>query len=551
MNCVNNYGGVVDDLCRESSYGINIEPNDNVSGYAWSSGAGWLNFDAAGPYPGGEDSSVRLNEDNLLTGWAQVANLGSAGWLNFLGESCSANGSCAVNQNNGRFDLDDNPQDGQSSICYNCERFKRSCSGGERSGLSCDSNADCPESSCSGALVKDNAGELMCSLCFAEHQPDVCLEQDGCYNDDKSPSGAICTSKNSLASTDEFLCTGCEEIANGAPNSDQVITVCSSCPSCHEYGVGLNSDSKRLIGWAWHKNNDGNGLGWVQFDPQLTGVQGPWLETRFGGIYSQGEVGSEETYEPPQQQFSATYEILAGGTITNFSTQAGEEQQQEEYEALAFPGGEQSYKNALGRIDFAGMYAGQYGQLLPVTFSTDIPGQLDGRIYHSLGDLTVHSPMQIQAGTTDAPSGAGLVLVEGDLYVNSNITYEDLAVTQLRELPSIAWIVKGDIIIDPAVTEVVGAFIALGDESREYCPSLLQSSAHCGRFSTGASAQPLDINGLVMARQFNFERAYYAADRGAERILYDGRALANTPPALTDIFQVLPVWQSVAPNQSE
>ena len=93
---------------------------------------------------------------------------------------------------------------------------------------------------------------------------------------------------------------------------------------------------------------------------------------------------------------------------------------------------------------------------------------------------------------------------------------------------------KGNINIAPSVSHLVGAFysegkISTGDDS-------------------GAPNQ-LEVPGLMIAKDFDFQRTYInpLTKTGAERIIYDGRISANTPPGFQDISRSLPLWNEAAP----
>ena len=59
--------------CGSNDYGVNIEANGDLKGYAWSSNYGWLKFGDLGGFPTGAGVSTgnaRLN-GNQLEGWAR------------------------------------------------------------------------------------------------------------------------------------------------------------------------------------------------------------------------------------------------------------------------------------------------------------------------------------------------------------------------------------------------------------------------------------------------------------------------------------------------
>lgn len=549
LNCNNYYNDILEDRCEPVDYGVNMDAKTgNLEKFGWSSNLGWVKFNPDGPYPEEPFYSTKTGKDGLIRGWAKAYSLWDDGWIKFLGKDCDNSLLCKVSGKSPNYILDSNIKDGQSSICYNCDKYKKSCVKGGRNGLSCSSNKDCgDEGTCTGKYVLDKNGELFCALCFSNHLPEKCSEnnEDQCFNSEKYPVATICSLNNNSQNGQQEFCTGCFEYQNNPPNEKEKITLCSTCPKCYEYGVGINYSTNRLAGWAWQGSNSNKGVGWIQFNPDYTIFHGPWLQTELGSIYAKGNVGSQLTFSPPGKEFSSTYEILAGGSITHFSSKAGENFSYEDFDSLEFPKTENVYANALGKIDFAGIYAGQYGKVIQIKSINDINSVLGGNVYLSNGDLVLNTELEFMTGDLVLQNGSGLIIVEGNLKIEKNIKYSNLAVTKLKQLPSVAFIVKGDIIISPYVSEIVGAFITLGNNNSKECPILLSESFGCGRFSTGQSLNKLDIKGLVFAKQFNFERSYFSTERGAEKIIYDGRVLANTPPGLGDITKVLPVFKEV------
>ncbi|HOX97490.1 MAG TPA: hypothetical protein PL066_04045, partial [bacterium] len=174
------------------------------------------------------------------------------------------------------------------------------------------------------------------------------------------------------------------------------------------------------------------------------------------------------------------------------------------------------------------------------------------KVYVREGDLTISSPLTFSGGSAGTPNGSGTIIVRGNLYINDDIAYNMAAVAKLKYLPSVAFIVLGDVIVDSDVTSLVGAYVVLGDGTPATCPALSDASSGCGRFSSGTTGSgstddSLLVSGLVVAKQFKLERLFSSLDMGAERFVYDGRLLANTPPGLQDITQALPEWQEIAP----
>ena len=87
--------------CSQTNYGVNIEPDGNISGYAYfdmddpntpEHEVGWIDFDPSGPYPncppttcpdGSPDYSAYVDISGKVTGWARALNQdgGWDGWI--------------------------------------------------------------------------------------------------------------------------------------------------------------------------------------------------------------------------------------------------------------------------------------------------------------------------------------------------------------------------------------------------------------------------------------------------------------------------------------
>lgn len=359
----------------------------------------------------------------------------------------------------------------------------------------------------------------------------------------------------------QYSCNSCYECDSGGN--------CTACDVCNTYGVSYNSQLATLTGYGWSNASTEGGLGWVQFDPLHggVGILQSWLATRYGDIFvsksnTEGESIIVNTPLPaPPGSFNATYIIQANGTIA-FTSASGYIQPGYPSEILLPAPGNQ-YINVLGRIDFAGMTrvgSNRYGTT-EIVNGTEINAWgsskvLDGNIYWAQEDITIATPITFQPGTGDQ-SGAGTIIVDGNLTIAAPVTYNNSPIGSLINLPSVSWIVRGDVIIDPTVgtsvldpdptpdPNLVGAFIVLG------CPGGFVSpcgpAAREGSISTGESETlELIVNGLMMGKKFNFERTV-STQRGSEQVIYDGRLIANPPPGLNDLSAALPVIREVTP----
>ncbi|MCX6785789.1 MAG: hypothetical protein NTZ18_02980 [Candidatus Komeilibacteria bacterium] len=306
--------------------------------------------------------------------------------------------------------------------------------------------------------------------------------------------------------------------------------------------VHVNLSQRSLLGWGWAGGVNAAGVadgpGWVQFAGSLNV---PWLETKYGAVYGQNNAGSSNTAMAPQGRYNSSYCILATGNIVNLTSENG--CLRSGYPDLKFPNASEKYRTVNGVIDFERILNGEETVYKSQDVDANLPNVLAGQVYHFTGQdsYTIDNPLTFYNARNFNSTGAGTVVVDGDLYINSNIFYENSAVaSKIENLASAAWIVKGDVIIDSSVTNLAGDFIVLG-KTGIGCPA-----AGCGNFKTGndaGSPKQLIISGLAMARQFSFERFYKQAGEPAEKIIYDGRVIINTPPGLEDVAKGLPIWR--------
>ncbi len=407
-----------------------------------------------------------------------------------------------------------------------------------------------------------SAGGGKCNLC---NTVDTGVKQckgganhgSSCVNSSPDcPDGTCTTIRN-------YSCNSCYDCSGGK---------CDSCQSCNLYGVSYNPHNAKLQGFAWAggAGANENGLGWVWFDPPGggVGVLQAWVATRYGDIFvstknPQGKSISVTSPLPsPPGTFNATYVIQANGTI-EFSSEKNYLQPQYPTQ-IKLPTAERQYINVLGRLNFGEMTktgANRFGTTEVVTGAqVNAWGSnkvLEGKIYWVQGNLTITNPITFKPGSANA-SGAGTIIVDGDLTINAEVKYDTVTtVGKIINIPSVSWIVRGNVIINggvgtlrtaPPEPNLVGAFLVVG------CPGTVSgvtpacgAAVKDGSLATGVSSNlELIVNGLMMAKRYAFERTVQT-DRGSEQIIYDGRFVANPPPGLQDLTGVLPIIREVTP----
>lgn len=348
---------------------------------------------------------------------------------------------------------------------------------------------------------------------------------------------------------------------------------CLNDNSCNKIGVSgkpidyqvwltqknFSAESKfGLSGWSWNDL-----LGWTTFDV-ATSVK-PWLQTQYSDIYAR-----KFSAEKPPPGYNSTYQILSGGDVINFiSSKTGNQWISRNFGPINFPTPETRYSNVLGKLDTDGLLCAfgadntclnQYGKIVVKIkdandFITLAKQPLGGKIYYYDGDLTIDRPDPekvtfFNGDRNSFASGAGTIIVNGILTVNSNLFYDDSNnLSKFRNLASVAWIVKGDLRIGPKVTNLAGNFIVIGNSAVGPCdPNPDTEKLKCGQiyscYNSSDCTDQLSVSGLMMARKFYLKRTFENQIQGSELIIYDGRLLANTPPGLADFAKALPIYRS-------
>jgi hypothetical protein len=155
-------------------------------------------------------------------------------------------------------------------------------------------------------------------------------------------------------------------------------------------------------------------------------------------------------------------------------------------------------------------------------------------IYCETGPLWLDSSSSsLDNNTSSSKTGNKLIVVKnGDLHITHNLSYSNSSsISDPKDLASLGVVVlNGNLIIDPAVTQMIGDYLVNGS------------------IYTGSAYSQLTCYGLWIAKNFYLNRTYVGTDASpAEVIIYDGRVVLNAPPGFSQIGDLMPVWREVAP----
>lgn len=518
-------------LPASQPYKLTME-NDQITGWGWSSNVGWICFgqtcdpnyicdnvpagNSCNPLsfgsavPAGGWKLVRNASTKALSGWAKVVSLKDSGWLH-LGEG--------VVTSPGQVGVD----------CYDC--------------------------SYDTSTPPNITG---CNTCFTRAKFDGVNLPEANLDSVIGGSGNIC-----------FDCLNCRENISSDQSSFRVD--CSVCGNCRLYGGVTDNETGGIIGWGWNGNEHPSdpvkvgteGAGWVQFNALggESGVVYPWLQTLYGAVFSRNKIRQKTVISG----VNATYCIFAKDVYNFKSGSCGQNISTIDIKFPQQNQADQSYKNVLGRLDLLGLssktklsnsvYYNKYNNPIVELAGNQIWNEssiFNNKVYLINGNLTLASGFAVNnAGAGE--QGNGLVIINGDLIINSDFDYNNSNIfgLDLKQLASVAWVVKGDVLVAPEVRRIVGAFLVLG--ASDNClyadgspcstpvnyPKYLRNQY--GVFFSGESDSPLTVSGLIIAKAFEFSRTYSDIKQGSERIIYDGRLIANPPPGLKSFLESLPV----------
>jgi concanavalin A-like lectin/glucanase superfamily protein len=376
---------------------------------------------------------------------------------------------------------------------------------------------------------------------------------------------SACLSQTLDTVVTDNICYECErcELISG-------ITDCEVCSSCRQYGLVFDSNTANIKGYAWGGNTVDDefvGLGWFKFSPESgVGFYRSYVSTKYGSIYSRGNIGSDYTIAPPTGNFNATYMIQTNGHIINWISGKFEEDpswhMSENFFNYSFPELENDYGNVLGNLDYLGLTEGIYGERefeVPDKGGSNFNVCLDDKVYFIEGEDVIlpERSSGMAYKFENCSNAAGTIIVDGDLTIEGNIDYADEPFSGSSDnLASVTWIIKGDLKISPDVERLAGTFIVLGEDGVNCGSDLEDPVESCGAIFTcdGDPAQcnkRLDVSGQFLAKNLRFGRTFRSLIGGdrdpAEEIVYDGRNVINPSPGLGDVLKSLPTWNQIAP----
>jgi len=614
LNCLNDYDGdgQLESRCDTTNFedwGVRVE-GGQLKGCGWSGNyrdpdslLGWVCFSDQGAYTGAApDNGVHIISDQQ-----RLCYPGASGECN----AANSFASIVEFEKTAKYvDVEawklgsvigtDTVSASPIGGCFNCyEQEIKRCLVAD---TSCTTNLNCAHPDI--CVVKDYARN--CGNCLQYNYYDTARCQIGgtiCANDAECSAlipGDKCREGLLESVYGGYSCTNCtiSNLDNTCDlNAGQANL--NSCNSCSQIVAtpGVMVDNRYndaglsrgfMCGWAWNAWDNPTGptdygIGWMQFSPRITTSTNPYFSVVGGNIYSRGNIYAR--FEPPVNRYNAFYLIESSGLITNFRLYSTfnnlyqGDLENRPYIDYFTSINSSRYRNVLGTLDVVGLTTeatsgsgiNKYGSTIVTNpdLATELSEPLQGKVLRFTGGLTIEagSNLQILAGS-GSDIGSGIIIVEdGDLIFNDDISYQSGPYTRLRDIPSLVWIVNnadgdgnGDVKISGNVTEIAGTVIVLGDtnpSSTLDCSIGVPGASEdpdfgCGYFdscydSAQNCSQQLVINGSVIARAFVLSRSYTNTNGDpAEWVINSGHLQANPPRGLTDFSKAVPRFTDIA-----
>ncbi len=453
----------------------------------------------------------------------------------------------------------------------------RNCDSGTLNNMNC---AFCQDASNHSCVPSDTSPVAACYNVCKDDTTKHCSTINDCTAQGPCVTPGFCTtippSGTAFACTQDDACL----TKNGGPGGTCAVgAVCSAVGArCTQYGVNLDTTTGKFFGYAWSQD-----FGWLDFR-NVSYASNRLLQTKLGDIYATGQIGNAGTPLPQiTSNCNSTFLITSGSSITGFCSASGATinglpTTQPNSAAIPFLSAENTYQNVLGRFDLVGIEKetpigggkNKYGstiQTLTPSASNAISASwnsqgamvtntaggtyLGGKVY-KIGTAglitpityTLDAAMQFNNSGNPAQSGAGILIVNGNLTIATDMSYPvtnnpgNVSIANdLRRLASLTVVVKGDLTINNTVTDIVGAYYVTG-------------TINTATTDTVTNQYPLTVHGLMIAKQFNFARKFAGTIESpapSELIIYDGRLQSNPMLGMTDFASSLPNSVNVNP----
>jgi len=550
------------------SYGLQLDTvTRKLKGFAWNDAVGWICFGescaavsaSCGSVPPFGTMEAHIDPPPVLGtlavhGWANVCNQKEKGWISLNCADASTCGSAypyRVKYVTGSgFFGNPTPPPPLESYAWNGNSDGTGFGYMDFKNVRIISSENMAAGNCADGIDNNLNGKIDCqdTGCSADLN---CLE-----NNDAKCSDGIDNNLNGLIDCQEALCRsdgfgGCAlseagKCLDGKDNDGNGLIDCadSACAAFMACLPPSGSEPTLCVGGSvicCHDGKDNDGADAVPPKPangkdcddlqcqkfELSCLPAK-IDAKYGSVYSKGSISVASG--------TASFCLTTLGTISSgFKSGSGCKEEGPSSPSYSFPSGSGGYKGTLGSLDVAGILAGHYGVVTTHESGViSLDSILGGKVYRVVGDATLGATtLKNGSGTT---RGDGLLIVEGDLTITGDVAYatEDLP-KSIRNLASFGVIVKkkevggggGNIKIDPSVRKLSGAFF-------------VEDTVQTG--TTGGLVDPtrLEVFGLMAARRFKLERKFRSQIFAAETFVFDGRAVANPPPGMSEIGKALP-----------
>jgi hypothetical protein len=538
------------------TYGVNVDAvTKKMTGFAWSSNVGWVCFGqtctahpvACGGTPPKGAVDAYIDGSNNARGWAKICNIpNDDGWISLnCTDSPAGCGSSSyrvsVNFGSGSFNgwafhgLS-GAQNGWGWIDFSRVRLSGNAEDFDIAPPLCtdgvdndfDGDIDCDDDGCTGEEPACPSIETNCALIG---HTDCCFNSfDDDFDGPMDCADSDCASDPHCIPEDEHGAGSCKD---GVDNDMDGPIDCDDSDCEGEPGCEI-CDNAPI-------DDDGDGdVDCDDDDCKDSPVCTPaWLKSKYGNVYATLGV---EGNPPPPGQANATYCITTGGTITGFSSEYGCEEEGEE--VITLPVGPDGYVSTLGRLDVTGILNGQYGQIKTITSASQIDATLGGKVY-VYDNPSCSSPFIIGTKTFMNASGQsgrgnGLLVIKGcDLRITGNLNYQSAGVSQyLRNLASFGILVLAKY---NGTTYAQGGNVII-DSAVERIVGTIYAERSISTGSTGnrITDKQLNVYGAFVSREVKLERMWSRPDQAAEVVTFDGRAVVNPPPGFQDVSKSLP-----------